>query len=182
MADKTVLTAAEQKRAQEKSEAKKAKMQRDLAKLADAQKEAMELKIVLKEKVTITKKGNNEGRTGVITNLLNDRNHVRMNVLLEGRSSDDPFGYEACNLRQVIFSNPAMVAKFGKAVKTAKDPARANKNEINKAVKRMRVSMKAGKAIEKADVDAIALAIVAWNNAPGKPVVAKEKAEKKIKK
>lgn len=169
------MTAAEAKAAEAKAAAKKEKMVRDLAKLEVAQKEATEMKSVIKEKVTITKECPNKGKTGTITNLLIDRNHVRMNVLLEGRSTDDVMGYEVCNTKQFTFINPVMIEKFGKKGRVAKvaDPAKANKVDFNNNVKKARIAMKAGKAVDIAVVAAITAALNKWNAAPGQPSVTK---------
>lgn len=151
----------------------------DLEKLEVVQKEAAASKPLIGAKVKV-KKGVNEGKTGVIKTMLIDRMHLRFNVLLDGRSPDDPFGWEPTGLRGLVILDPALAAQYGKVARV-KDPTKALKAGMNNAIKAIRVAMKAGKAVDAALATTITTAVAEWNKAPGAPTVTKKygKAAKK---
>jgi len=157
------------------TEGKKKKVMGDLEKLELLQTEAGALKGVVGQAVKIMR-GGSEGKAGKIQRIIIDRMKVKVMVLLDNRSADDPLGTLMLATRDYTYTDPAMAAKYGKRV-NVKDPAQSNKRAINKAYYVIRDAMKAGKAIDPAVLAGMNQAAAEWNKAPGKPVEKKAKAK-----
>jgi len=158
---------------------KNKKVMGDLEKLEMLSSEAAKLKPVIGQAVKI-RKGAYEDKTGKVVKVIIDRMRVKMMVLVDGKSVDDPLGTLMLSTRDYTYVDAAIAAKYGKSV-NIKDPARANKLAINKAVKEIRTAMKQGKQVDPAQVAAISSAVAEWNKAPGAPYVKKAKKEKASK-
>ena len=150
----------------------------DLEKLELLQAEAKVIKEVVGQAVHINK-GPMENKNGKIQRIIIDRMKVKVMVLVDNRSTDDPLGTVMLGTRDYNYIDPIVAAKFGKKAGAAKDPASANKRAVNKAYYAVRDAMKAGKVIDPAILSGMNIAVAEWNKAPGAAVTHKTVKAKK---